>query len=42
MKHASSLSLHMVRQYSQCDCPTLGGPTPDTVLVEYDDEEVDR
>lgn len=29
-------------QSSQCDCPTLGGPTPDIVNVEYDEEEVDR
>jgi len=27
---------------SQCDCPTLGGPTPDIVTVEYDEDEVDR
>lgn len=27
---------------SQCDCPTLGGPQPDVVMVEYDEEEVDR
>uniref|UniRef100_A0A383WGF9 Uncharacterized protein n=1 Tax=Tetradesmus obliquus TaxID=3088 RepID=A0A383WGF9_TETOB len=35
-------SLQPVRRYSQCDCPMLGGPTPDTVVVEYDEEEVDR
>lgn len=35
-------SLQPVRGYSQCDCPMLGGPTPDTVVVEYDEEEVDR
>ena len=35
-------SLQPVRCYSQCDCPMLGGPTPDTVVVEYDEEEVDR
>ncbi|KAF8064676.1 hypothetical protein HT031_003478 [Scenedesmus sp. PABB004] len=32
----------LARHYSQCDCPTLGGPQPDVVVVEYDDEEVDR
>eukprot|EP00775_Hariotina_reticulata_P009387 gene9387-9551_t len=37
-----SLSLQAVRSYSQCDCPTLGGPQPDVVIVEYDEEEVDR
>jgi hypothetical protein len=35
-------SLQRVRGYSQCDCSMRGGPTPDTVVVEYDDEEVDR
>ncbi|WIA38941.1 hypothetical protein OEZ86_005094 [Tetradesmus obliquus] len=35
-------SLQPVRRYSQCDCPMLGGPTPDSVVVEYDEEEVDR
>lgn len=29
-------------QGSQCDCPTLGGPTPDIVTVEYDEDDVDR
>lgn len=31
-----------LRAYSQCDCPTLGGPEPDLVVVEYDEDEVDR
>jgi hypothetical protein len=37
-----SFSLQAVRCYSQCDCPTLGGPQPDVVIVEYDEDEVDR
>jgi hypothetical protein len=38
----AGLASQPVRGYSQCDCPMLGGPTPDTVVVEYDEEEVDR